>query len=363
MQVGYSRDVVDQSLRQAVSPGVDQLIPTASNLQTPKVWAMPQSPNDTHFATRLRTLSIGLAARGIAVLHQDAMGRYDLAENLPLAWPADCLERTDAEILPPALADHFTAARKQCLATGTDQVINFELAEPTRRRHFEARIAADAPGIVIVLIDVTDEHKRDIAVNALLREVSHRSKNLLAIVQSVAMQTAHHSDNINSFLDKFRGRLHALSSTQDLVTENDWRGTHFQTLVMAQLARIGSQALDHARITGGNPLLGPNAALHIGLAIHELAANALVHGALTPPHWGQIHVNARVEEAKGLPEQLIIEWHETIAHEHSARQAPRFGTAVLERIVPLSVGGSAHFGIDDHTVTYRLVVPTDQFEP
>ncbi|MET3899889.1 two-component sensor histidine kinase [Devosia sp. UYZn731] len=324
---------------------------------------MPQLLADNPITTQLRALSIGLRARGIAILHQDAEGRYDLAENLPLAWPAKVIGKTDAEILPPLLADQITTARRQCMATGLEQVIDFELSEPTRRRHFEARFSPDEHGTVTTLFDITDERNREIAVTTLLREVSHRSKNLLAIVQSVAMQTAHHSGDIKDFLDKFRGRLHALSSTQDLVTESNWRGTHFQTLVMSQLARVSPGVLKDTRITGDNPLLSPNASLHIGLAIHELAANAVIHGALAEDQAGHVWVNAQIEKAAGLPEQLIIEWQETGIDTQQVRQAPRFGTMVLERIVPLSVGGSASFEIDDDKVRYRLAVPSDQFEP
>jgi two-component sensor histidine kinase len=324
---------------------------------------MPQPSADSLSTVRLRALSIGLRARGIAILHQDADGRYDLAENLPTGWPADILGKTDAQILPPILADQITNARRQCLASGLEQVIDFELPDGSRRRHFEARVSVDAPGVVVTLFDVTDERNREAAVTTLLREVSHRSKNLLAIVQSVAMQTAHHSGDIKDFLDKFRGRLHALSSTQDLVTESNWRGTHFQTLVMSQLARVSPAVFKNARITGDNPLLGPNASLHIGLAIHELAANAVIHGALAEDQSGHVWVNAQIEKAAGRPEELIIEWQETGIDTNQARQAPRFGTMVLERIVPLSVGGIAHFEIDEDKVSYRLAVPADQFEP
>ena len=318
---------------------------------------------DHQTTSRLRTLTTGLRASGIAILHQDVDGRYDLAENLPLAWPPDTIGQTDAQILPPLLADQITEARQLCLATGLVQVIDFELSEPRRRRHFEARFTPDQDGVVIVLTDVTDDRNRDTAVTTLLREVSHRSKNLLAIVQSVAMQTAHHSGDIKDFLDKFRGRLHALSSTQDLVTESNWRGTHFQTLVMSQLSRVDPAVLRDTRITGDNPLLGPNASLHIGLAVHELAANAVIYGALAGLHSGHVWINAQIRNPIGLPQELIIEWQETGIDKAQARQGPRFGTMVLERIVPLSVGGSASFSIDDDKVSYRLTVPSDQFEP
>ncbi|HTN62905.1 MAG TPA: HWE histidine kinase domain-containing protein, partial [Devosia sp.] len=293
---------------------------------------MSQPPTDNRTELRLRALSLGLRARNIAILHQDEMGRYDLAENLPLAWPAGItLGKTEVEIHTPLIADHLTTARKQALATGAEQIVALELDEPARRRHYEARLSPDLSGVITILSDVTDAHNRDIAVNTLLREVSHRSKNLLAIVQSVAMQTAHHSGDIKDFLDKFRGRLHALSSTQDLVTESNWRGTHFQTLVMSQLARVSPAVLKDTRITGDNPLLGPNASLHIGLAIHELAANAVIHGALAEEQAGHVWVNAQIEQAADLPGQLIIEWQETGIDTQQARHAPRFGTMVLER--------------------------------
>jgi two-component sensor histidine kinase len=176
------------------------------------------------------------------------------------------------------------------------------------------------------------------------------------------MQTAHHSGGIKDFLDKFRGRLHALSSTQDLVTESNWQGTHLQSLVASQLTRVSSGMLKEMRITGDNPLLGPNAALHIGLAIHELAANAVFHGALSDGQMGHVWIDAKIDQEDGQPPSLVIEWQETGIDTDKTRQAPRFGTMVLERIVPLSVGGSATFSIEEDRLSYRLRVPADQFE-
>ncbi|MGV8955408.1 MAG: HWE histidine kinase domain-containing protein [Cypionkella sp.] len=325
---------------------------------------MSQFTDDTSPQMRLRALSAGLQSQGITLLHQDGDGSYDLAENLPPEWPfAQAVGSSAHEVFPADLADRFGETSRICLATGQQQCLDFELEGTSRRRQFQATFIPDLPGITIALRDVTEDRNRDAAVKALLREVSHRSKNLLAIVQSVAMQTAHHSDDIQGFLDRFRGRLHALSSTQDLVTESEWRGTHFQTLVISQLNRVSPTILRDTRITGDNPLLGPNASLHIGLAIHELAANAVVHGALAERQSGRVWVNAMVEKGNDRPDALVIEWQETGIDVSHVRHAPRFGTMVLERIVPLSVGGSASYVIDDDSVTYRLAVPSDQFEP
>jgi len=313
---------------------------------------------------KLKALSLALEGKSISVLHQCPDARYDVVENLPAAWPAsDILGKTDAETLPDDTPAGFAAELASIRETGKPSTFEFELREGTSRRRFEASATADSSAaghpypVTIVLVDVTEDRSREAAMTNLLREVSHRSKNLLAIVQSVATQTAHHSDNIEDFLDKFRGRLQALSNTQDMVTESEWRGTYFQSLVTAQLSRVGP-AIANLRLTGANPLLGPNASLHIGLAMHELAANAVIHGALS--HEGNVWVDAHFEGFDG-GRQLVIEWQET-GVEAAQPQPRRFGSMVLERIVPLSVGGTARYSIDPDHVSYRLTVPADQFE-
>lgn len=324
---------------------------------------MSMAPPDHMQHLRLRALSAALRGRGISVLHQDYAHRFDLAENLPATWPqTDIVGKSEVEVLPAPIAEQFAAAHDLCRDLASPQSLEFELADGARRRQFEAQFFPDIDGVTTVVVDITDERGREAALTSLLREVSHRSKNLLAIVQSVAMQTAHHSGGIHEFLAKFRGRLHALSSTQDLVTESNWRGTYLQSLVTSQLTRVGHAALANMRITGENPLLSPNASLHIGLAIHELAANAVRHGALADNSAGNVWVDAHMVQHAEHPPDLVIEWQESGIDAGRARQEPRFGTLVLERIVPLSVGGAAEFTIDDESVRYRLTVPADQFE-
>jgi two-component sensor histidine kinase len=301
--------------------------------------------------------------QGICILHQGPDHRFDLAENPPPSWSQrDPVGGVEADILPTEVAALFAAAFERVRSTGEEQSIEFEIGEGLRRRYFEARLLADQAGVTTIVTDTTDERARDFAVASLLREVSHRSKNLLAIVQSVAMQTAHHSGSIKDFLDRFRGRLHALSSTQDLVTESNWRGTYLQSLIASQLTRVGHAILANVRVTGENPRLGPNASLHIGLAIHELGANAVLHGAIADGGPGQVWIDARIVHQLDQPPQLVIEWQETGIDIDLIRHEPHFGTLVLERIVPLSVGGSADFRIEADSVRYRLVVPADQFE-
>ena len=319
---------------------------------------MPHVTAEQH----LRTLSAGLGDRGIGVLLQDADFRFLIVEGLPPLWPEGSLVgRVPAQALPSGLAAGFERARN-ALAPGTDfHAFEFDLGSGTERRTYEAHMRRLDSTYLTTVIDITEARQRELAVAALLREVSHRSKNLLAIVQSVAMQTAINTPSTSEFLDRFRGRLHALSSTQDLVTESDWRGTYLHSLVAAQLTRVAPSMLSHLRLTGINPLLGPNAALHVGLAIHELAANAVRHGGMGSGGAGHVWVDARLDGGAARPD-LVIEWQETGIPRPAGPSRPRFGTLVLERIVPVSVGGQASLGIADDAVRYHLAIPADQYD-
>jgi two-component sensor histidine kinase len=324
---------------------------------------MSPLPPPAEAPEKLRALLRGLAIRGVCVLHQTPDHRFDIAENAPAAWPVtDLVGRQEADVFPSPVARLIRESHDQVTRSGEPRTVEFEIGEGLRRHLYEMELQRDETGVLIVVADVTETRRREAAVTALLREVSHRSKNLLAIVQSVAMQTANHSRTIQDFLDKFRGRLHALSSTQDLVTESDWRGTYLHALVTAQLARVGSSQLAHVCITGANPLLGPNASLHVGLAMHELGANAVLHGALAENARGEVRIEARIADSPDQPADLIIEWIEVGVGVAEGGLRPRFGTLVLERIVPLSVGGTAQFQVMPESVHYRLVVPADQFE-
>jgi two-component sensor histidine kinase len=317
---------------------------------------------DRQSSISLPTLMAALVAQGSAVLHLNNQGCFDQVEGAGAVLPSRVLlGQTLAQALPEATAQTFGQNLSDLGEGKADASFDFEILNGSERRFYSAQMHADRAGTLIIINDTTEKWRNERAMNALLREVSHRSKNLLAIVQSVAMQTAQHSDGVEQFLTKFRGRLHALSGTQDLVTESSWRGTYLHSLIEAQLTRVDRPALNRFRLTGENPMLGPNASLHVGLAIHELASNAVTHGALADARSGNVWVDASfIAQTDALPD-LVLEWRESgIAATGSSR--PRFGRLVLDRIVPLSVGGTAQYALDSDTLSYRLTIPADQYE-
>ena len=135
--------------------------------------------------------------------------------------------------------------------------------------------------------DITPRKQREQHVHVLLRELVHRSKNLLAVVQAMARQTAAGSPSVEDFQRKFAARLQALSMAHDLLVSQDWRGASMRELARAQIAYCldmpQGDVSSHATIDGPKIMLKPEAAQNIGLALHELAMNALSYGALSRP--------------------------------------------------------------------------------
>jgi PAS domain S-box-containing protein len=183
-------------------------------------------------------------------------------------------------------------------------------------------------GVAAVHRDMTEnrENKEHLALT--LRELSHRTKNLLAVVQGLAHMIARRSDEIEDFEVRFRGCIQALAYSHDLLVAHDWQGATLEELLRIQLAPFGG--IDAGKITleGPEVHLAPQTMQSLGLIMHELATNATKHGALSTPA-GSIAIGWVRDPAH---EGLTLTWQEQggPAVEPPARKG--FGRAVFERI-------------------------------
>ncbi|MGB3390339.1 MAG: HWE histidine kinase domain-containing protein, partial [Pseudaminobacter sp.] len=279
----------------------------------------------------------------------------------------EVLGKTDSDFLPEAQAELVLAAKRRVLASLQPERIEVSIPHHGEPLWFDVWIDADqAPdgavqGIVTTAVDRTESKRREQTLKTLLRELTHRSKNLLAIIQSIATQTGRYSGTIDNFLARFHGRLQSLASSQDLVTSSNWRGADLQELVVGQVARYGSQTDNSVLFEGVNPYLNPNAALHIGLAMHELAVNSMSYGALARPG-GAITVVAQLEDHPSDHPALSLVWTELIGAQSGNPGEKRFGSVALERVVPRSLNGAATLTIEGNRLQYRLLVPSGNFE-
>ena len=323
-------------------------------------WFEPQRGDE-----QLREFFItALIDMGASLTLQDKDGTYVCITSLPARWrlPAGAIPSDDT-IFGSDIGQKLTELKSGLQKAGDRAELEIEAGDDT---FFEFRcrmveMADHDVHLITVVIDRTEDRRRERLLRALLREVSHRSKNLLAIIQSIASQTARYSGTLDMFLGKFRGRLHALSQSQDLITDSSWRGAYFRDLLKQQVDRYVQENADLVHVSGDDVLLTPNASLHIGLALHELVVNAVSHGDFLQRRQ-PIEVSCRKLETPTGPVVVIV-WSEPFtARENEEIKAARFGSTVLERVVPSSVNGEAHHELTNGQVRYELRFPLEIFD-
>ncbi len=134
-----------------------------------------------------------------------------------------------------------------------------------------------------VMIDITERKNWEKHQATLLRELSHRVKNTLAVVQSVARQTLRSSPDARSFVDAFEGRIRSLAASCSLLTDADWSGAKMETIIHHQVTATVQDSEGRFTLRGPLVVLSAEMATQIGLVLHELATNAAQHGALSVP--------------------------------------------------------------------------------
>ncbi|OWV93685.1 histidine kinase [Rhizobium sp. R72] len=316
---------------------------------------------------RAALLQRALGSAGISVIYQDPGLSIIYADNLPPHFqPAAIPGGTDADLFGEAHGRNLEKMKRQVFETGKSATTEVEISVDGEMRTYELKIECVGTdrtlGLLSVISEVTDARHREKVLKSLLRELSHRSKNLLAIIQGIATQTARNTISLEGFLVKFRGRLQSLSNSQDLITDSSWRGAFLFELAEKQFAPYWPETAGPMPITGLNVHLTPNAAVHVGLALHELIVNSATYGAIagsTPAVTLSCH-----EIASAGRRAIEVSWAETLCdatevHEFSENS---FGKTVLERVVPSSVNGKAELTLVPGRIEYHLTIPDAEFE-
>jgi PAS domain S-box-containing protein len=206
-----------------------------------------------------------------------------------------------------------------------------------------------AVSLVGTLQDVTERKAREEKEHLLMREINHRAKNMLSVVDAIAHQTA--TRNPEDFVDRFSERIQALSANQDLLVRNEWNGVEIEDLVRAQLALFADLIGSRIAVQGPKLRLKAASAQAIGLALHELATNAGKYGALATDI-GRVDVRwARDGDA------FTMSWTEREGPPVSAPKRRGFGTIVMEVMTERSVAGTVDLDYARSGVTWRLTCP------
>jgi two-component sensor histidine kinase len=185
-----------------------------------------------------------------------------------------------------------------------------------------------------------ERDEREAHVRLIMRELSHRSKNLLAIVLAIARQTSRHTTSFSDFETRFNSRIQALADAHDLLVEQQWSGAFIDDLIRAQLAAFGTE-----RVTCHGPriMMRTEAVQNVALALHELATNASKYGALSTPG-GKIAIEWGWETGASGERNARLTWRESGGPPAVAPDKKGFGCFVLERVVINALGeGSLEF--------------------
>jgi PAS domain S-box-containing protein len=204
-------------------------------------------------------------------------------------------------------------------------------------------------GYVKILRDRTLQHQAEAQRLELTREMSHRMKNSFAMVQSIVGQSLRTASSVAEARDSIGTRIEALARAQDILTQTS--GTHaaIGEVVRDALApyRTGEGRFD---VTGPELELTAQQVVGLSLALHELATNAVKHGALSEPG-GCVDITWQHTEDNGF----VFDWREHGGPAVTPPTRTGFGTRLIERIVGPYFDGKATLGFEPGGVTFRLV--------
>ncbi len=205
--------------------------------------------------------------------------------------------------------------------------------------------------------DVTDEKRAEQERELLTRELSHRVKNTLAVVQSLATQTDGRAQSAQAFREAFLGRLRALARAHSLLLDAQWRGTDLNSLVEQALAAYRVDHLDVVEVAGESLVITPRQAQGLCLMLHELGTNAAKYGALSR-HAGRLRVSWQVEDSSP-GRRVRLRWQERHGPAVKAPREKGFGVELIERACSYELEGEMELDYAPDGLTCEVVFPLE----
>ena len=264
------------------------------------------------------------------------------------------------QITPPEQLAKDKAAVETCKATGVCPASEKEYIRKDGRRVpvlFGATLLDHEPiRWIAFAIDLSERKASEEHTRQLLREMTHRSKNLIAVISAIAHQLAQTPGSSEDFNVRFSARLQALAGIHDILVRDDWRGAMVRELIRSQLAHC-ADLLGHRVLLQGPPVsLRATACQYLGMALHELGTNALKYGALSS-ETGSVTIRWSVQPAEN-PASFTIEWVEDGGPLVQEPTRQGFGHKVTTQFIAHALAAQVSEEFRKEGLRWSLVMPS-----
>jgi two-component sensor histidine kinase/DNA-binding response OmpR family regulator len=274
----------------------------------------------------------------------DDAGAIQTIDHLRAYFHSDDFKRIEALVAGPGNPQTFQSEVRITRPGAETRVCVCAAAMTPDAKRRIVRVSA-------VMIDITDRKQAEARQMLLAREVDHRARNALAVVQAVVRLTRANSQQ--AYVKAVEGRIHALAQAHTLLSESRWQGADMRRLVREELAPYGSGDGARVQIEGVSVFLPPAKAQNVALALHELATNSAKYGALSCVD-GALKVSWQAD--RGI---LTLRWEESGGPPVKSPKALGFGTKILNATIKHQIGGNVEWEWRSSGLHCTLVIPSD----
>ena len=262
-------------------------------------------------------------------------------------------------------AEGVAANARKVLETGESEECEYRIIRPSDRQErwiwtvwgASQDPFSGAKRLVGIALDITERKRNEERELLLSREVDHRAKNLLSVVQSMVQLTR--ADSIPEFVDQVKGRIHALGRVHSLLAASRWEGAELSKLIEEELAAFADDG-DRLRLEGPLVALRPAAAQSMALVIHELATNAAKYGALSVVGG---HVEVIWDAGETVAGGLVLRWRENEGPPVVPPEQTGFGMKSIRASIERQLGGTLDLQWHPEGLQCELVLPSRQLVP
>jgi PAS domain S-box-containing protein len=290
-----------------------------------------------------RILQVSDGARTVFAGVDPLVGR-DLAEALQQIWAEPFASEAIAQFR------HTLATGESFAAESIERRADNQATEAYDWRIERITLPDGRPGVVCHFYDLTERHRHDAHVALLMRELDHRARNMLTLVEAIARRTI--AQEPRDFTERFSRRIQALAANQELLVRSSWRAVPLAELVRSQMAFIGDMLGSRTGMEGPAVEITPAASQTLGMALHELATNAVKHGALSGPA-GRVSIRWRLTDT-GADPRFHLEWRESDGPPVVEPERLGFGSTVIRRMVGMSFGCTAEVDFAPQGFCWRI---------